>query len=291
MTSNSPSNDHPDYQHLLGEIRQRIRSAQYQALKAVNQELITLYWDIGQLIVERQQVAGWGKAIVEQLAQDIRAEFPGIAGFSARNVWRIRDFYLSYRDSPKLTPMVAEIGWTHNLVILEKCKDELEREFYLRMTRRFGWTKNVLIHQIENQSYQKTLLNQTNFDQTLTEDIRNQAKLAIKDEYTVDFLELGDAYSERQLEQALLDRIEPFLREMGEMFLPRLLAKSLAALAFDDRSLGYEFSGKATLFFQPYTLDPLMLVGLHRFGQRMPWVDPQTGQRNDIAFTRLQIVL
>jgi predicted nuclease of restriction endonuclease-like (RecB) superfamily len=129
----------------------------------------------------------------------------------------MRDFYLSYRDNPKLTPMVAEIGWTHNLVILEKCKDELEREFYLRMTRRFGWTKNVLIHQIENKSYEKTLLTQTNFDQTLTEEIRNQAKLAIKDEYTFDFLELEDAYSERQLEQALIDRIEPFLREMGGM--------------------------------------------------------------------------
>lgn len=218
MTSNSRSDDHPDYQTLLGEIRQRIRSAQYQALKAVNQELIALYWDIGQLIVERQQVAGWGKAIVEQLAQDIRAEFSGITGFSARNVWRMRDFYLSYKDSPKLTPMVAEIGWTHNLVILEKCKDELEREFYLRMTRRFGWTKNVLIHQVDSKTYQKTLLNQTNFDQTLTEEVRNQAKLAIKDEYTFDFLELGDAYSERQLEQALLDRIEPFLREMGGMF-------------------------------------------------------------------------
>jgi predicted nuclease of restriction endonuclease-like (RecB) superfamily len=208
----------PDYQHLLGEIRQRIRSAQYQALKAVNQELITLYWDIGQFIVERQQVAGWGKAIVEQLAQDIRAEFPGIAGFSAANLWRMRSFYVSYAEHEKLAPLVREVGWTHNLVILEKCKDELEREFYLRMTRRFGWTKNVLIHQIENQSYQKTLLNQTNFDQTLTEDIRNQAKLAIKDEYTFDFLELGDAYSERLLEQALLDRIEPFLREMGGMF-------------------------------------------------------------------------
>jgi predicted nuclease of restriction endonuclease-like (RecB) superfamily len=193
----------PDYQHLLGEIRQRIRSAQYQALKAVNQELITLYWDM---------------AIVEQLAQDIRAEFPGIAGFSAANLWRMRSFYVSYAEHEKLAPLVREVGWTHNLVILEKCKDELEREFYLRMTRRFGWTKNVLIHQIENQSYQKTLLNQTNFDQTLTEDIRNQAKLAIKDEYTFDFLELGDAYSERLLEQALLDRIEPFLREMGGMF-------------------------------------------------------------------------
>jgi predicted nuclease of restriction endonuclease-like (RecB) superfamily len=212
------SADSDDYQHLLGEIQQRIRSAQYQALKAVNQELITLYWDIGRLIVERQQVAGWGKAIVQQLASDICAEFPGITGFSAANLWRMRLFYTSYTDNKKLVPLVREIGWTHNLVILEKCKNDLEREFYLRMTHRFGWTKNVLIHQIENQTYQKTLLNQTNFDQTLTDDIRNQAKLAIKDEYTFDFLELGDAHSERQLEQAILRRVEPFLQEMGGMF-------------------------------------------------------------------------
>ena len=217
MMNNSPI-AHPDYQNLLGEIQQRIRSAQYQALKAVNHELINLYWDIGRLIVDRQQVAGWGKAIVEQLANDIRAEFPGITGFSARNVWRMRDFYLTYHDNSKLTPLVAEIGWTHNLVILEKCKGDLEREFYIRMTRRFGWTKNVLIHQIENQTYEKTLLNQTNFDATLTEEIRNQAKLAVKDEYLFDFLELGDDYSERQLENAILGRVAPFLQEMGGRF-------------------------------------------------------------------------
>jgi predicted nuclease of restriction endonuclease-like (RecB) superfamily len=101
---------------------------------------------------------------------------------------------------------------------LEKCKDDLEREFYIRMTQKFGWTKNVLIHQIDNQTYEKTLLNQTNFDSTLTTEIIQQAKLAIKDEYTFDFLELGDAHSERQLEQAILSRVEPFLQEMGGMF-------------------------------------------------------------------------
>jgi predicted nuclease of restriction endonuclease-like (RecB) superfamily len=159
-----------------------------------------------------------GKSVVEQLAQDIQAEFPSISGFSSRNVWRMQDFYLSYCNSQKLTPLVAEIGWTHNLVILEKCKDDLQREFYIRMTRKFGWTKNVLIHQIENQTFEKTLLNQTNFDQALTEEIRNQAKLAVKDEYTFDFLELSDEFNERQLEQAILRRIEPFLREMGGMF-------------------------------------------------------------------------
>jgi predicted nuclease of restriction endonuclease-like (RecB) superfamily len=170
------------------------------------------------LIVDRQQTVGWGKSVVEQLAQDIQAEFPGISGFSTANLWRMRAFYLAYAENPNLAPLAREIGWTHNLAILEKCKDDLEREFYLRMTRKFGWTKNVLIHQIENQTYQKTLLNQTNFDNTLNPEISQQAKLAIKDEYTFDFLELGDAHSERQLEQAILSRVEPFLQEMGGMF-------------------------------------------------------------------------
>jgi predicted nuclease of restriction endonuclease-like (RecB) superfamily len=210
--------DRTNYQELLIEIKERIRSAQYAALKAVNHELISLYWDIGRSIVERQQTAGWGKSIVEKLAQDIQLEFPGISGFSVRNLWNMRNFYLTYRQDEKLQPLVAEIGWSHNLVILEKCKDDLEREFYLRMTRKFGWTKNVLLHQIENQTYQKTLLNQTNFDSTLTTEIGQQAKLAIKDEYTFDFLELGDAHSERQLEQAILSQVEPFLQEMGGMY-------------------------------------------------------------------------
>jgi predicted nuclease of restriction endonuclease-like (RecB) superfamily len=214
----NPLLDDQDYQHLLVEIQQRIRSAQYQALKAVNHELISLYWDIGRLIVDRQQTAGWGKAVVQQLANDIGVEFPGISGFSTANLWRMRLFYTTYAENEKLAPMVREIGWTHNLMILEKCKDDLEREYYLRMTRRFGWTKNVLVHHIESQSYERTMLSQTNFDQTLPDKIKNRAKLAIKDEYIFDFLELGEDYSERQLEQGLVDRIEPFLVEMGGMF-------------------------------------------------------------------------
>lgn len=210
--------DTGEYGSLLVEIKQRIRSAQYEALKAVNKELITLYWDIGKLIVARQQGDTWGKAIVEQLARDLRAEFPGMSGFSVRNIWNIRSFYLTYSQNQKLQPLVAEIGWTHNLIIMEKCKDDLEREFYIRMTRKYGWTKNVLIHQIENQTYEKTLINQNNFEKTVSEEVRNQAKLAVKDEYTFQFLELGDEYSERQLEAAILSKVEPFLREMGGMF-------------------------------------------------------------------------
>lgn len=207
-----------EYSSLLVEVKQRIRSAQYEALRAVNKELIALYWDLGQLIVTRQQEKSWGKSIVEQLAKDLQAEFPGMSGFSARNIWNMRNFYLTYNQNEKLQPMVAEIGWTHNLVVMEKCKDDLEREFYIRMTRKYGWTKNVLLHQIENQTYEKTLLNQTNFEATVSQEIQNQAKLAVKDEYLFPFLELGDKYSERQLETAILAKVEPFLQEMGGMF-------------------------------------------------------------------------
>jgi predicted nuclease of restriction endonuclease-like (RecB) superfamily len=207
-----------DYPGLLTEIKERIRSAQYEALKAVNKELVGLYWDIGRMIVERQDAEGWGKAVVEQLAADLRTEFPGVGGFSASNLWRMKAFFEAYTGLEKLAPLVREIGWSHNLAILERCKDPLEREFYLRMTRKFGWSKNVLIHQIDNQSYEKSLLGQTNFDQALTPELRAQAKLAVKDEYTFDFLELGEEHSERELERALIARIEDFLRAMGGMF-------------------------------------------------------------------------
>jgi len=120
----------------------------------------------------------------------------------------MREFYLCYCQDAKVQPLAAQIGWTHNLVILQRCPDALEREFYLRMTRKFGWTKNVLTHQIENQSYEKSMLGQTNFDQTLTPALRAQAKLAVKDEYLFDFLELGKQHSERELERALIARIE-----------------------------------------------------------------------------------
>ena len=207
-----------DYPAFLAEVKARIRSAQYAALRAVNKELVGLYWDIGRLIVERQQDAGHGAAIAERLADDLRDAFPGVGGFSRRNVFYMREFFLLYRDDVKVQPLVAQVGWSHNLIILQRCKDPQEREFYLRMTRKFGWTKNVLVHQIDNQSYEKSLLGQTNFDRTLTPALRAQAKLAVKDEYAFDFLELGEQHSERELERALIARIEDFLREMGGMF-------------------------------------------------------------------------
>ncbi|MFM9962473.1 MAG: YhcG family protein [Planctomycetaceae bacterium] len=207
-----------DYGPFLADLKVRIRQAQYRALRAANKELLQLYWDIGESILRKQEEVGWGKAVVETLARDLQAEFPGRNGFSAQNLWLMRQLYAEYRNQPKLQSLIREISWTKNLVIMGRCKDELEREFYLRATARFGWTTAVLQHQVDNQSYEKYLLNQTNFDQTLPAEIQAQAVLAVKDHYTFDFLDLADEHSERQLELALVTNIRRFLTEMGGAF-------------------------------------------------------------------------
>lgn len=206
------------YKEFLIEIKEKIYQSQYKALKAVNSELIALYQDIGKSIVEKQDQYGWGKSVVENLSKDLQSEFPGTRGYSSRNLWYMRNFYACYRDSEKLQPLVAEIGWSHNVVILEKCKDDLEKEFYMKMTKKYGWTKNVLIHQIEGKSYERFFLNQTNFDNTVPEKYQHQAKLAVKDSYSFDFLEMSEAYSERDMELGLIKNIRKFLMEMGGDF-------------------------------------------------------------------------
>lgn len=215
MWENNMNNNLEHYVDLLQQLKERIRSAQYDALKAVNKELINLYWDIGKMIVERQEKEGWGKSVVEHLAEDLCKEFPGTSGFSVSGLWRMRNFYQIYYQNAKLAPLVREISWSHNILIFERCRDNLEREFYIRMTKKYGWTKNVLALKIEGKSYENTFLNQTNFNQTVPDKIKNQAKLAVKDEYTFGFLELSENYNEREFEQAILLRMDKFLREMG----------------------------------------------------------------------------
>ena len=144
--------DKVEYKRFFDEIKEVIRVAQYEALKKVNKELINLYWKVGQMIVEKQERYGWGKSIVETLSEDLQKEYPGVRGYSSSNLWRMRNFYETYKSNEKLAPVVREIGWSHNVAIMEKCKEALEREFYMKMTRKYGWTKTVLIHQIEGGS-------------------------------------------------------------------------------------------------------------------------------------------
>lgn len=152
------------YNEFLHEVKTHIRQRQYQALRAANKELLALYWWLGEAISRRQAEQSWGKAVVKTLARDLQAEFPGRNGFSAQNLWLMRQFFNEYSDKPKLQPLVGEISWSHNLLIMARCKDDLEREFYLRASARFGWTKSVLQHQLDNQSYRQYLAGQTNVD-------------------------------------------------------------------------------------------------------------------------------
>lgn len=210
--------ENKDFVSLVADIKSRIKAAQYRALQAVNKEQIQLYWEIGQLIVERQTQHGWGKSVVEKLATELQNEFVGASGFSARNLWRMRALYEEYHQSTILPPVVAEIGWTHNIIILEKCKDEHQRFFYIEMTRRFGWSKTLLTNAIEAHTYEKTVASQHNFEANLAVSQSHQAGLALKDEYTFDFLNLSEPYTEAQLEQALVSNIRQFLASMGGDF-------------------------------------------------------------------------
>lgn len=160
----------------IADIKEKVRAAQYEALKVVNVQLINLYWELGKAISERQAI-GWGKAIVPTLSKELQNEFPTMGGFSTTNLWYMVQLYNEYHEDTNLQPMVGEISWTKHLVILSKCKDNQKRRFYIMATKKFGWTKDVLIHQVENKTFEKYLLNQTNFDAVLPEKIKKQAYL------------------------------------------------------------------------------------------------------------------
>ena len=180
--------------------------------------MVSVYRDIGQIIHEKQNQSKWGSSVVERLAADLRRQFPGIKGFSPRNLWRMKDFYVSYHGNEKLTALLAEISWTHHISILEKCKDRLEREFYIRMSKRSGWSYRTLLDHIDNKTFERMMTSQENFEANLPAKINQEAKLAVKDEYTFDFLELGEKYSERALEREVGKNIERFLREVGNAY-------------------------------------------------------------------------
>ncbi|HET9505249.1 MAG TPA: PDDEXK nuclease domain-containing protein [Hymenobacter sp.] len=207
-----------DYSTLLLAVKQRVREAQYRALQQVNQQQMQLYWDLGRLIAERQQQHGWGKSVVETLARDLQAEFAGMAGFSSRNLWYMQEFYSAYKDDAILQPLVAEINWTHNLLILTKCKSAAERLYYLTQTRANNWTKAVLEQQIRARAYDHTVLAQHNFAQALAPAQLPAATLALRDEYAFGFLGLAAEHAEHELEQALLGNVRRFLVEMGGDF-------------------------------------------------------------------------
>ena len=205
----------PEYLDFRNEITSRIRSPQYEALKAVNKEMIALYWEIGRRITEQQGGLGLGKIRHgEPFAVHNKRMFLGIKGFGVSNMWDMARFYTEYRSNEILQPLVGEISWSKHIVILTKCKEMQQRQFYILSTKKYGWTKDVLINKDRSKDLRKlSARSEGNFDMTLPEKIKNQAILALKDEYTFDLVGLSKEHSEYELEQAIIKNIRAFLME------------------------------------------------------------------------------
>jgi predicted nuclease of restriction endonuclease-like (RecB) superfamily len=207
-----------DYQAYLAQLKERIRSAQAKAALAVNRELILLYWQIGRDILQQQAQQGWGAKVINQLASDLKQEFPEIKGFSRTNLLYMRAFAEAYGDEQIVQQLVGRIPWGHNVRILDQVKTPAERLWYAQQTIENGWSRNVLVHQIESNLYARQGKALTNFTLALPPTQSDLAQQLLKDSYVFDFLSLGQAAKERDLERGLLLHLQRFMLELGKGF-------------------------------------------------------------------------
>jgi len=213
-----PSDSVAGYAEFLQDLKARIQQAQIRAALAVNRELVLLYWNIGREILQKQQLLGWGAKVVERLSKDLRREFPEMKGFSRANLLYMRAFAEAYPNERFVQQVVGQIPWGHNIRILDKVKDQTEREFYIRETIANGWSRNVLALQIQSGLYQRQGKALTNFDLTLPKPQSDLAQNLLKDPYSFDFLGLGKEAHERDIERAMMEHLRAFLLELGAGF-------------------------------------------------------------------------
>jgi predicted nuclease of restriction endonuclease-like (RecB) superfamily len=215
-TVSSPSSN--GYTSLLAELKERIRTARLKAAIAVNQELILLYWSIGRDILDRQSEAGWGARIIDRLAADLRRDFPEMTGLSPRNLKYMRAFAEAFPDREIVQQVVAPLPWGHTIKLVEALKSAEERLWYARQAVEHGWSRNVLVHQIETDLHARQGKAITNFARTLPAPQSDLAQELIKDPYSFDFLSLGLKMSERELELGLLEHLRALILELGKGF-------------------------------------------------------------------------
>jgi predicted nuclease of restriction endonuclease-like (RecB) superfamily len=241
-----------DYANFVDDLKRRIDGARLSAARAVNRELVALYWDIGRAIREQQARRGWGDAVVDRLARDLKTSFPGTAGFSAASLWRMRQFHETYTEPEFLAQLVRErsrehkipraskematvdhqqlaqavrdmveaVPWGHHVNLLAKLDDPAQRLFYLKATARFGWSRNVLLNQIKAQAYERSQAEGKvhNFKLALPEHFAEQAEEALKSSYNLEFLGIRREIKERELENQLIDKLRDFILELGYGF-------------------------------------------------------------------------
>jgi len=261
------------YNEFFKEVIDTINSAKYEAYKSLNKHHIGQNFDLGKIIVKNQEKNNWGKSIVETLSKDINKVLDGTKGYSPQNLWRMRQFYLEYKDKAELLESALKIPWGQNLLVLHKIKNDQEKDYYLTATDKLGWSRAVLLNQIKANAYQHHLLNpkQSNFEKALPVHLSEQANEAMKSEYNLDFLGITKPVLERELENRLVEKIRDLLLELGygfsfignqyrlklnqkEYFVDLLfyhrILKCLVAIELKTVEFEPEFSGKMNFYLE-----------------------------------------
>ena len=207
-----------DYADALGTIKQRILDERLRVVLAANAAMVLLYWDIGRMILERQNRAGWGAKVTDRLAADLREAFPDMQGFSPRNLKYMRAFAAAWPERSIVQEALAQIPWYHHIALLEKLNGAAERLWYARQAVEHGWSRNILALQIDGRAHERQGKAITNFPDTLPPAASDLAAQVFKDPYLFDFLGTADPRREREIEQALVDHIQTFLLELGTGF-------------------------------------------------------------------------
>ena len=197
------------------EILSIISKAQSRALASVNREMITMYWEIGRIVSEKTASDGWGKSTVSSLAAFLQSKIPGSSGFSDKNIWRMKQFYETYKDNQKLSPLVREISWTNNLLIMTACKTDEAKEFYIRACIENRYSKRELERQIDSMLYERTAISDAKYG-ALTK--RNEGLSALRDAYVLEFLDMPSAYREKDLRKQIVSHLKDFILEFGKDF-------------------------------------------------------------------------
>ncbi|WP_394365024.1 PDDEXK nuclease domain-containing protein [Paraburkholderia kirstenboschensis] len=216
MTNTEPAG--ADYAAWLNDLKARVLSARQRAALAVSRELVLLYWQIGRDIAQRQQAQGWGAKVIDRLARDLRLAFPDMRGFSPRNLKYMRAFAQAWPDGEFVQQAAAQLPWFHLCTLLDKLTTREEREWYAAKAVEHGWSRNVLVMQIETRVRERQGNAVTNFPERLPSPQSDLARDSLKDPYIFDFLGLGEDAQERDLEHALTRHITRFLLELGAGF-------------------------------------------------------------------------
>lgn len=200
------------------DIIRLIKKSRANAIKSVNAELINLYWNIGEYISNKIEQAEWGDSVVIELSKYIQKTEPEIKGFSDKNIWRMKQFYETYKDFPKLSTLLREISWSHNLAIFSRCKNNEEREFYLKLAKREGYSFRELDRQISSSLFERTMIGNSKISTALRDNNQDLTN-TFKDSYVFEFLNLPERHSEKDLQRSLIKQMKNFILELGKDFL------------------------------------------------------------------------